>query len=198
MQQAKPESKTLEEHDFETAAYLLDCEVAAIKAVAEIESRGNGFLDEGRAKILFEGHIFYKYTKGSYQDSHPTICYYPWTKKFYLGGALEYGRLAEAEALNKAAARMSASYGKFQIMGFNFAICGFTTIDEFYDAMQQNEKAHLDAFCEYLKHNRLNNAIREHDWTSFAKGYNGPEYWKNNYDKLLAQAYDKFAHANTN
>lgn len=184
-------SKTLEEHDFETAAYLLSCDVAAIKAVAEVESSGNGFLEDGRAKILFEGHIFYKYTKGAFKDSHPTICYYPWTRRFYRGGAGEYERLAEAENLNKNAARMSASYGKFQVMGFNFSICGFATVDEFYDAMQKDERSHLDAFCEYLKHNGLDDALREHGWGDFAKGYNGPEYWKNNYDKKLEQAYDK-------
>ena len=182
---------TLEEHEFETAAHILDCDVAAVKAVAEVESRGDGFLADGRAKILFEGHIFYKYTKGAFKDSHPTICYSPWTKQFYRGGAGEYERLEEAEELNQSAARMSASYGKFQIMGFNFSVCGFTTIDEFYDAMQKDEKSHLDAFCEYLKHNGLDAALREHRWKDFAKGYNGPEYWKNNYDKKLEQAYGK-------
>ncbi|AZP11801.1 N-acetylmuramidase family protein [Undibacterium parvum] len=191
-------SKLLEEHDFETAAYLLDCDVAAIKAVAEVESRGNGFLNEGKAKILFEGHIFYKYTKGAFKDSNPSICYTPWTKQYYLGGIKEYGRLAEAEALNKTAARMSASYGKFQVMGFNFATCGFTSVDDFYNAMQTDEKSQLDAFCEYIKHNHLSNALRQHDWVAFAKGYNGPEYWKNNYDKLMAAAYEKFSHEKTN
>jgi hypothetical protein len=186
-------SKALEDHDFETAAHILDCDVAAIKAVAEVESRGDGFLEDGRAKILFEGHIFYKYTKGAYVDSHPTICYHPWTKKFYVGGAGEYDRLVEAERLNKNAARMSISCGKFQIMGFNFPICGFASVDEFYDAMQADEKSHLDAFCKYLKHNGLDNALREHKWKDFAKGYNGSEYWKNNYDKKLEQAYDKYS-----
>ncbi len=181
--------KTLEDYDFETAAYSLDCDVAAIKAVAEVESRGAGFLDDGRAKILFEGHIFYRYTKGAYKDSHPTICYLPWTKKYYLGGAKEYERLAEAEKLNRTAARMSASYGKFQIMGFNFTACGYTSVDEFYDAMQKDEQEHLNAFCEYLKHFNLDAALRKHRWKDFAKGYNGPDYWKNNYDKKLEQAY---------
>jgi hypothetical protein len=186
-------SQTLEDHDFETAAHLLDCDVAAIKAVAEVESSGRGFLDDGRAKILFEGHIFYKYTKGQFKESHPTICYSPWTKKFYRGGAGEYERLAEAEALNKNAARMSASYGKFQVMGFNFAVCGFATVDDFYDAMQTDEGAHLAAFMEYLKHNRLDAALREHRWKDFAKGYNGPEYWKNKYDEKLKQACNKYS-----
>lgn len=186
-------SKLLEEHDYETAAYTLDCDVAAIKAVAEVESRGDGFLQNGKSKILFEGHIFYKYTKGKYKDSNPTICYTPWTTKYYLGGEKEYTRLEQAEQLDKHAARMSASYGKFQIMGFNFAACGFSTVDEFYDAMQLDEKSQLEAFCEYIKHVGLNNALREHKWESFAKAYNGPEYWKNKYHIKLANAYDKYS-----
>jgi hypothetical protein len=65
----------LVESDFRAAAKLLKCDVAAIKAVAEVESSGNGFLSDGRVKILFEGHQFYKYTNGAYAASHPTICY---------------------------------------------------------------------------------------------------------------------------
>ena len=84
-------SKLLEEHDYETVAHLLDCDVAAVKAVAEVESAGEGFLQDGRTKILFEGHVFYKYTKGKYKDSHPDICYTPWTKQYYLGGSKELG-----------------------------------------------------------------------------------------------------------
>ncbi len=57
--------------------------------------------------------------------------------------------------------------------------------------MQKDERSHLDAFCEYLKHNGLDDALREHGRGDFAKGYNGPEYWKNNYDIKLEQAYDK-------
>jgi hypothetical protein len=186
-----PEDKMLKDHDYETAAYLLNCDVAAIKAVAEVESSGNGFLEDGRAKILFEGHIFYKYTQGAYKDTHPTICYYPWTKQFYLGGADEYKRLAEAETLDKSAARMSASYGKFQVMGFNFSVCGFSNVDDFYDAMQQDEASQLNAFCEYIKHNCLDSCLEEHEWVDFAKRYNGLYYWKNNYDKKLEQAYNK-------
>lgn len=186
-------SKKLEDHDYETAAHLLNCDVAAIKAVADVESSGNGFLEDGRAKILFEGHVFYRYTRGVFKDTNPTICYYPWTKKFYRGGVAEYDRLSEAEKLNKSAARMSASYGKFQIMGFNFSICGYSTVDEFYDAMQKDEASHINAFCEYLKHNGLDDALRGHRWVEFAKRYNGPEYWKNNYDKKIEQAYNRYS-----
>lgn len=186
-------SKTLTDDDFESAAYRIGCDVAAVKAVADVESSGEGFLSDGRAKILFEGHIFYKYTRGKYSASNPTVCYTPWTKKYYLGGLREYDRLKEAEGLDQTAARLSASYGKFQIMGFNFPHCGYRTVDDFYEAMQLSEAEHLSAFLEYVRHANLDEALKEHNWARFARGYNGPEYWKNSYDKKIEAAYLKHA-----
>lgn len=191
---------TLIESDFHAAAKLLKCDVAAINAVAEVESSGKGFLSDGRVKILFEGHWFYKYTKGIYAASHPTICYPKWTKKFYatgangdIRGAGELQRLREAIALNRTAALLSASYGKFQIMGFNYAICGFVTVDDFYKAMKISEGEHLNAFCKYVKHNSLDDEMRNHKWAEFALRYNGTDYKKNQYDTKLANAYKKYA-----
>lgn len=186
--------------DYEAAAKLLNCDVAAIKAVAEVESSGGGFLSDGNVKILFEGHQFYKFTKGAYADSHPTVCYKKWTTKFYakgpnadVRGAGELARLAEAMALNRTAALLSASYGKFQIMGFNFAICGFVTVDDFYNAMQVSEAEQLLAFCNYIKGNGLDDELRERKWAAFASRYNGPEFKKNKYDTKLASAYKKYS-----
>ena len=186
--------------DYEAAAKLLKCDVPTIKAVAEVESSGDGFLTDGRVKILFEGHQFYKYTKGAYATSHPGICYKKWTTKFYtkgasadIRGAGELARLAEAMELNPTAALLSASYGKFQIMGFNFAVAGFTSVDDFYQAMQVSEGEHLNAFCNYVKGNAIDDELRNHNWAGFALRYNGAEYKKNQYDTKLAKAYKKYS-----
>src|SRR5205809_7535455 len=50
----------LTEQQFAGAATTLNCEPAAIKAVNQVESSGSGFRTDGRPKILFEGHIFWK------------------------------------------------------------------------------------------------------------------------------------------
>jgi hypothetical protein len=189
----------LTDDDFANAAKKLNCDIAAIKAVAEVESSGNGFLSDGRVKILFEGHQFYKYTKGAYATSNPTICFKKWTREFYtkganadIRGAGELARLEQAMALDRTAALLSASYGKFQIMGFNFAVAGFKTVDEFYEAMQVSEGEHLNAFCNYIKGNSLDDELRTHNWAGFAYRYNGPEYKKNQYDTKLAKAHKKY------
>jgi hypothetical protein len=191
--------KMLTETDFEQAAGLLKCDVAAVKAVAEVESSGNGFLTDGRVKILFEGHKFYKFTNGKYAQSHPTICYKKWTKAFYAKGPTadirgdgELKRLDEAMALDRPAALMSASYGKFQIMGFNFPVCGFGKVEDFYTSMQVSEGEQLKAFCNYVVGNAIDDELRMHHWAEFAMRYNGAEYKKNEYDTKLAKAYAKY------
>ena len=191
--------KKLNELDYTAAAQFLKCDIAAIKSVAEVESAGGGFLSDGRLKILFEGHQFYKYTKGAFATSHPSICYKKWTTSFYtkgknsdIRGAGELARLEQAMKLNRTAALLSASYGKFQIMGFNFAICGFVTVDKFYTTLQKSEGEHLHAFCNYIKGNCLDDELRNHEWAKFACRYNGPEYKKNRYDEKLSAAYLKY------
>ena len=180
----------LSNSDFCRAADRLQCEVAAIKAVAAVESRGNGFDTKDRPKILFERHKFAKYTNGKYINSHPHIC--NWTPGGYGPSSKQYDRFSEAFMLDPNAAMLSASWGKFQIMGFNFAIVGFSTVGEFVDAMKENEGRHLDAFVEFVIQNGLADELRGRKWADFAHGYNGPDYKKNEYDKKMATEYDKF------
>ena len=186
----------LTESDFKEAAKILNCDVAAIKAVAEVESSGNGFLSDGRVKILFEGHQFFKFTKGAFAEAYPTICFKKWTKAHYtkgpnanVRGAGELARLEKAIALNRTAALKAASYGKFQIMGFNSSLCGFDNVEDFYAAMQASEGSQLKAFCSFIKASGLSEHLRKHRWAKFAEGYNGEEFRKNKYDEKLAAAH---------
>lgn len=193
-------SKHLTQEDFINAAKILKCDVAAIKAVAEVESSGNGFLLDDTLKVLFEGHIFYKYTKGAFKNSNPTLCYPHWTKEFYAKGATpdirghkEWERLQNAMELDNKAALMSASYGKFQIMGFNYVHCGFKNISDFFNNMQINEGEQIIAFCKYIQDVGLDDELRNHAWGDFAYKYNGPEYKKNKYDLKLAAAWVQYS-----
>lgn len=193
-------SKILTGEDFARAAAVLGCDVAAIKAVAEVESRGDGFLSDGvTPRILFEAHQFHARTGGVYGQSHPNISSSTWNRALYAKGNTpdergmkEHKRLVEAIALNRDAALKSASWGKFQIMGFNYAAAGFDDLQYFIDAMYRSEGAHLDAFVAFVRTQHLDIPLRQHNWAAFAKGYNGSEYRQNNYDGKLATAYAKF------
>ena len=77
----------------------------------------------------------------------------------------------------------------FQIVGMNFAVCGFATVEEYVAAMCDSEGAQLAAFGAFCAHEELDRALAAHDWERFALGYNGPGEAENGYDAKLAAAY---------
>lgn len=187
---SKKAGRPVSEAAFARAAQNLECDIAAIKAVAEVESRGTGFLADSRPKILFERHKFREFTKGRYNDSDPDISGPPGN---YQGGAKEYIRLEKAMALDPEAALMSTSWGKFQIMGFNHKVCGFTEVEGFVKAMVESADRHLEAFVRFVAGSRMDRYLRDRDWAGFAKRYNGPGFRKHNYHLKIAQTYARYA-----
>lgn len=180
----------LEEDDFERAAQELGVEVAAIKAVCGVEAPRGGFNPDDTPVTLFEGHKFHAFTGGLYDGEVPDLSYPKWTRQFYgHTWEAEQDRLQRAIALDQEAAYMAASWGKFQLMGFNFADCGFETVDAFVDAMRDSEDAQLEAFVHFIRHAGLGVFMNAHDWANFAHSYNGPGYKDNQYDVKLAQGY---------
>lgn len=187
----------LTDADYARAAQLLGCAPAAIRAVAAVESSGDGFLTDGRPKVLFEAHIFSRLTGHAFDESHPDISSLRWNKALYKGGAAEHDRLEQASRLNRDAALQSCSWGKFQLMGFNFGRCGFTTLPDFVTAMSRSEGEHLTAFCYFVKSMGLDDELRNKDWAGFARGFNGAGFAENRYDELLATAFDHFQSIDT-
>lgn len=196
--------KFLSEKDLKDFADKYDLELAAVKAVNEIESNGKGFLLDGRPRILFEGHVFWRELEkrnlkpADYQNTKTeNILYKSWTKKHYQGGGKEYLRLNKAASLSEEqdihdAAFCSASYGAFQIMGFHFKSLGYPNVDSFVSHMYTHEKAHLEAFGLFCETNNLIRFLKSKDWAKFANGYNGPGYKENKYDTKLERAYNKY------
>lgn len=173
-------------------AAKIGCEVEAVMAVAAVESRGGGFDPEGFPKTLFEGHWFHKLTGGKFSQTHPTLSFAKWTRAHYgKTWQAEKARLAQAMALDRNAAMMSASWGMFQIMGFNHVKAGFKTPQEFVNAMCKDENAQLGAFTNYIMNAGLADEMRDKRWADFARLYNGPEYAQNKYDIKLASEYAK-------
>jgi hypothetical protein len=187
----------LTKQDFVDAALEIGVEPAALRAVADVESGGRGFLPDGRPKILFEGHVFWRELQKRGIDpvplavQHPTIVYKTWTRQHYFGGAKEYVRYETAKAINAEAAIASTSWGVFQMMGFNYSACGFIGITEFLWAHKESEREHLLAVSKWMRHNGLAKRLQAKDWEGFARGYNGPGYKQNRYDEKLATAYAK-------
>jgi N-acetylmuramidase/LysM domain len=185
----------LTDADWQRAATALGVDVAAIRAVAEVEARRSGFLEDGRPKILFEAHQFSDRTGGRFNRSHPDISSPRWNRDLYVGGAGEYPRLERAMALDRTAALESASWGRFQIMGFNHEAAGFADVESFVAAMRHSEGRQLDAFVNFIRSDpAMHRALQQHDWAGFAYRYNGEGYAANQYDTRMAEAYRRFAH----
>lgn len=197
----KSNSGRLIDEDFTQVAELLGCEPAALKAVQQVETGGRGgFFSPGRPAILFEGHIFWTQLKkrGSnpedYVKGNENILYLKWEKGHYKGGIGEYDRLEQARKINREAADASASWGMFQIMGFNYAACGEESIESFVRSMCESEFKQLLLTANFIKKNsQMLQALQARDWAVFAKCYNGPAYAQNRYDVKLEAAYQKYS-----
>ena len=190
-------SLTLTEQDIALAARKLGVEPAALHAVADVESSGAGFLPDGRPKILFEAHIFHRLTGGKFdgkRDRHGVLLSVPvWNRALYgAAGAHQYERHDDAAKLDADAADKSCSWGTFQVMGMNSSACGFNSVNDFVAAMESGAAAHLDALCEFLKATHLVTDLERGEWSSFARGYNGPGQ-VSVYAARLASAYARHA-----
>lgn len=188
----------LKEEDYINAAKELNVEVAVIKAVDQVESLGSGVLASGEPKILFEGHVFWERLEkkgidpNKFVKGNENVLYSKWTKKYYLGGQQEHLRLQKAEKINKDIARESASWGRYQIMGYHWKSLGYSSLQEFINAMYKSEGEHLNAFVKFIKVNNLKDELQNKNWEGFARQYNGKSYKENKYDTKLAAAYKKF------
>jgi len=188
----------LQYEDFVQAAAILGCDVAAILAVDAIESRGTGFYPEtGEPVILFERHQFHNATGGRFSKPENVNISNP-VSGGYKGGIVEHARLQAAAILDEEAALRSTSWGRFQIMGFNYKLAGFDDLQSFINAMYHSEQAQLNAFVNYIKNTGLVRYMNAKDWAGFAMRYNGRAYAKNKYDIKLRQAYQKFKNEEAN
>jgi hypothetical protein len=183
--------KVIGPDDFERAAAALGCEPEAIRAVADVEAPGGGFDPDGIApKILFEAHWFSRLTARAFDATHPDISSPRYNPALYVGGPAEHKRLQKAVALNRDAALMSASWGRFQIMGFNWRIAGASSLQDFINRMYRSEGAHLDCFVNVIKAMGLADELRDHRWQDFKKVYNGPR--PNDYAERIRDAFRKY------
>lgn len=172
-------------------------DMAVLWSVLTVESRGFGFLADRRPKILFERHIFFRETGGRFAAEAPDIC--AKSGGGYSGGEAEYDRLGRALVLCRKAglgddpALRSASWGLGQVMGFNAVGSGFKGPADMVARMSESEDAQLAGMAGFIAGEKLDARLRERDWTGFARRYNGPNFWQNQYDVKLKAAFEKFS-----
>jgi N-acetylmuramidase len=175
----------------QAAMTTLGVDSSTLWAMLTVETPGSGFLADRRPQILFERHIFHKITSGQFDAGNPDISNAQ-PGGYGRGGAAQYSRLGEAVALDEDAALQSASWGVGQVMGENFAMVGFASVNEMVAAMCDSEDAQLAAVVSFITSKGLQTALQTQDWATYAKGYNGPNYAQRSYDLHLATYYSYF------
>lgn len=197
MANASVMGRPLDAGDITSAAKLLGVTEAHVRAVIAVEASGSGFLgkyenDPRLPKILFEAHIFSRETKARFDATHPGISSPKWNRNLYAGGIKEYDRLREAADLDFDAAYRSASWGLFQIMGFNHEAAGYDRLRDFIGVQYVSEGMQLRCGVNFILASGLEKHLQKADWAAFAKGYNGPQYAQNRYNEKLAAAFERF------
>lgn len=189
---------TLTEADFQSAAAQLGNGIAVniIRAFAIVESGGrSGFGSALMPMVAYEGHIFRKYTQQQYDKAYPLLSY-PYLEKAgpqwranNKDQATAWKTMLAAFNLDAEAALMSASYGMFQIMGFNFAACGYKNVFDFVAALKLNAGQQLKAFVGFCSKNpALIKAMKTKDYAGMARDYNGKDF--GDYDKRIQKTYE--------
>lgn len=165
-------------------------------AVKEVEAKDSGYLDDGRVVILFERHKMYDQVRklrgidfaNAMVKVHPDIIN-P-AKGGYLGYEREYERLNKAKSIDTDCALKSASWGLFQIMGFNHKACKVNSVTEFVKLNEESEIEQFRLFMNFITGSpELMGALRQRNHLRFAQLYNGPA--QKGYDQRIRDAEAK-------
>lgn len=185
--------------DIRLAAEDLGCEPGLIYAIAKQESSKSSFVvvdGEIIPSILFERHWFKRIAKDvSVEMAGVDIYGSPYKRARRIdgqyievgtgavlsdrdvygpSGRAQYSRLIGAYELDQDAALQSCSWGKFQIMGFNYRSAGYESVKDFTMAMSLGDAEHIKAFLSFAKKNStLLRGLREKNFDLIAEGHNG-------------------------
>ncbi len=216
------ETRYVNDSAFETAAAALGVPESYVRAIAEVETNGESFLKDGSVKILFERHWFKRKLGEALkkvdvqknvasklgvaigagangagvlldlvEKKYPGIC--SSERGGYKGGEAEWSRLNLAMDFDIEAGAQSASYGGYQLMGFNHAACGYKTAKDMMLDLARSESTQFLAMISFIKANpSMHAALKRGDWAKFAELYNGAAYKENKYDIKLASSEKKW------
>jgi hypothetical protein len=164
-----------------------------VHALMEVEAGSSGFDSQDRPKMLFEPHVFYRNLSGENRELAEAkgLAYRGWRPGNYPRDS--YPRLIDAMEIDPEAALKAASWGRGQILGENYAICGYPTVFDMVQAFMDDEATHIAAMIEFIVANNIDDDLRAHRWEAVARVYNGPGYAKHNYHGRLAAAYARWS-----
>lgn len=189
----------LTDEDFREVAEELGVEVAAIKAVVEIEAgtKHEGFWANGKPIINFDLSMFRKFAARNkinlsrYQRSHAVVFAKPNRARYGSYQAAQQARLDAARTIDDKTAIEGTFWGMFQLGGFNWKVCGTSSPDEFVRLMSRSERDQLELFAVFIRETGMLPLLKAKNWSAFARRFNGPTYARRGYHTRLARAYAK-------
>lgn len=178
---------TLELDQVVDASRRLSIPTENIQAVIMKESSGEPAGPDGKATILFEPHLFSRFTQGRYDRAFPSISYpkqsFPRSRRqdhaYNTTQGQRWGLLLFAASLDYLAAVKATSFGMFQILGMNYELCGCQSATQFVVGMHVSEVRQFQLWLTFIKATGLHEPLRQGDWLGFALGYNLGRNWKN-------------------
>lgn len=187
----------LTENDYREVAEMLGVETAAIKAIVDIEAgkQHQGFFAPGKPLVNFDLSMFRQQARRNginlsrYSKSHAVVFSAPNARRYGSTQAAQQERLRVARTIDNKTGISGAFWGMFQIGGFNWKLCGCSSIDEFAERMSRSERDQLELFANFIKNSGMLNSLKNKDWSTFARRYNGSSYASRGYHTRMAQAY---------
>jgi hypothetical protein len=169
-------AKPITANEIAHAANVAKLGLAEVRAVMAVESRNSGYDGRRRPLILFEPHVFYRNLSGAQRDKavRAGLAYRSWGQmKYPPGSDAQYLRLAQAIRINEEAAYRSISMGMGQVLGENYRAAGCSSAKEMFEEAKESEAKQLRQMLRFIENRGLSKFLREHNWHSFARGYNG-------------------------
>lgn len=179
----------------EEAASVLGVEAAALAAVVEVESGGRLFaVVDGRREplIRFEGHQFYRLLPQDKRAIAVAAGLAAPRAGAVANPRTQEGRwklLSKAKRIDRAAALQAVSWGAGQVMGLHWQRLGYGSVEELVAEARDGAAGQFRLMARYIERAGLIRALRERDWRSFARGYNGPGYARHGYHERLEAAW---------
>lgn len=169
-------------------------EPTAFAAIAQVESGGIATtLVNGHQEplIRFEGHYFDRRLNPQDQAK---------ARKLHLSSpkagdianpnnqADRWAFLNRACSINRNAAYESTSWGIGQVMGAHWEWLGYANVLALVQEVRASVQGQITLMSRFIRHSNLSQTLNNHEWSSIARHYNGPQYAKNRYDLKLAKA----------
>lgn len=181
------------EADIADIARKLGVPYFRLRGIVEVEAPKGPFDRKGRPTMLFEPFQFWKrlpaakrkaaVAAGCAMSRRPKRGEYP---------ADSYPVLEKALIFDETTALASCSWGRGQVMGFNYVAAGFKDVAAMVSAAMASEANQLRQMAGFIKANGLVKHLKSGDAEAFALGYNGEGYARDGYHTKIRKAWAKW------